>query len=117
MEQMIVDANLWEDFRMLMRKFEISEKQIALDVVKEVGHGNNFLSNKHTIMNFRKETYFRDPKMDIYGATMSTKMREDAHKEVERILKTHVVPKLDKDILARGNEIVKNYGKNPPTHL
>jgi trimethylamine--corrinoid protein Co-methyltransferase len=117
MEQMIVDANLWEDFRMLMRKFEISEKQIALDVVKEVGHGNNFLSNKHTIMNFRTEQYFRDPKMDIYGATMSTKMRKDAHKEVERILKTHVVPKLDKDILARGNEIVMNYGKNPPTHL
>ncbi len=48
---------------------------------------------------------------------MSTKMREAAHKEVERILKEHVVPKLDKDVLARGNEIVKNYGKNPPTRL
>ena len=113
MEQIVIDASIWEDYRMFMRKFEFSEKTIALDIVKEVGHGNNFLSNKHTMMNFRKELYFRDPKMDIYGATMTTKMREDAHKVVLKILKEHHVEPLDKDILKQGNEIVKNYEKNP----
>lgn len=117
MEQVVVDSYLWEDFRMFMRKFEISEKQIALDIVKEVGQGNNFLYNRHTLQNFKKEMYFRDPKMEIYGATRTTKMREDAHKVVEKILKEHDVPKLDKDVLAKGNAILKEYAKNVPKRL
>jgi len=117
-EQIVIDASIWEDYRQFMRKFEINERTAALDIVKEVGHGNNFLSNIHTAKNFRKEQYFRDQKkMDIFGATVSTAMREEAHKIVERILKEHEVPKLDKDILAKGNEILRNYEKNPPAHL
>ncbi|MDH4122878.1 MAG: trimethylamine methyltransferase family protein [Thermoplasmata archaeon] len=116
-EQIVIDSFIWEDFRMFMRKFEISEKQAALDVMAEVGQGNNFLTHKHTVTNFRKEIYFRDKKMQLYGATVSTKMREDAHKIVEKILREHVVPELDKDILQKGAEIIKNYEKNPPAHL
>jgi trimethylamine--corrinoid protein Co-methyltransferase len=117
-EQIICDASIWEDYRQFIRKFEISEKTAALDIVKEVGHGNNFLSNIHTARNFKKEQYFRDQKkMDIFGATRSTEMREEAHKIVEKILKEHEVPKLDKDILAKGNDILRNYEKNPPAHL
>jgi len=68
--------------------------------------------------NFRAEQYFRDQKkMNIFGATVSTAMLSEAHKIVEKILKEHEVPKLDKDILAKGNEILKNYEKNPPAHL
>ncbi|MDH4122851.1 MAG: trimethylamine methyltransferase family protein [Thermoplasmata archaeon] len=114
MEQVVIDAYLWEDYRMFMRQFEISEKTIALDVLREVGHGNTFLKHPHTAKNFRSQIYFRDKKMEIYGKTMSTEMRENAHEIVKKILSEHKVEPLDKDILAKGNEIVRNYEKNPP---
>ena len=110
-ERIVIDSYMWEDYRQYMRKFVIDEKQIALDVVKEVGQGNSFLINRHTMMNFKKETYFRDPIMQIYGQLAATESRREAHKVVEKILKDHEVPKLDKDILKQGNEIVKNYEK------
>lgn len=114
LEQMVIDAYIWEDFRMYMRKFEISEKAAALDIVKEVGHGNTFFTHPHTIRNFRSQMYFRDEKMKIYGAAMTTNMREDAHKEVLKLLKEHTVEPLDKDIIKQGNEILREYEKHPP---
>jgi|YelNatPaOPRAMG01_1025707.scaffolds.fasta_scaffold05376_5 trimethylamine--corrinoid protein Co-methyltransferase len=114
LEQMVIDAYIWEDFRMYMRKFEISERAAALDVVREVGHGNTFFTHPHTIKNFKSQVYIRKEEMKIYGATMTTKMRVQAHKEVERLLKEHVVEPLDKDILKEGNQILKDYEKHPP---
>jgi len=114
LEQIIIDAYLWEDFRMYMREFEFSERTAALDIVNEVGHGNTFFTHPHTLKSFKSQMYFRETKMEIYGATVSTKMREDAHKVVEKIMKEHKVEPLDKDIIRQGNEIVKNYEKNPP---
>jgi len=114
LEQMVIDAYLWDDFRMYMRRFEISEKAAALDIVREVGHGNTFFTHPHTLKNFKSQMYFRDKKMEIYGATMTTKMRDEAHKEVVKILKEHTVEPLDKDIVREGNEILKEYEKHPP---
>ncbi|MEM2839109.1 MAG: trimethylamine methyltransferase family protein [Thermoplasmata archaeon] len=114
LEQMVIDSYLWDDFRMYMRKFEISEKAAALDIVREVGHGNTFFTHPHTLKNFKSQMYFRNKKMQIYGATMTTKMRAEAHKEVVKILKEHVVEPLDKDIVKQGNDILKEYEKHPP---
>jgi trimethylamine--corrinoid protein Co-methyltransferase len=113
-EQIVIDATIWEEVRAFMRVFDISEGAAALDVMRQVGQGGNFLTHPHTAKNFRAQLHFHDKAKNVYAATMSTKMREDAHKIVERILKEHEVPRLDKDIVKEGDEIVREYAKNPP---
>ncbi|HDP96395.1 MAG TPA: hypothetical protein ENN25_01720 [Euryarchaeota archaeon] len=111
LEQVVVDAYLWEDFRAFMRKFEINEKTFALDVIREVGHGNTFLSHPHTARNFRNEIYFRKEKMELYGATRSDIMVPDARDVVKKALSEHRVDPLDKDIIERGDKIIGDYEK------
>jgi trimethylamine--corrinoid protein Co-methyltransferase len=114
-EQIVIDANIWEEFREFMRIFEISEKTAAIEVMRQVGQGNTFLTHPHTVRNFKSQVHFRDKAKDVYGATMSTDMREEAHKVVEKILREHRVPQLDVDVIREGDQIVKEYAKSPPT--
>ena len=113
-EQIVIDATIWEEFRQFMRVFEISEGTAALDVMRQVGQGGNFLTHQHTAKSFKSLMHFHDKAKEVYAATMSTKMREDAHKVVEKILKEHEVPQLDKGIVKEGDAIVREYAKNPP---
>ena len=110
MEEIVIDAHVWEDFRMTMRHVEITEEEAALDIMRQVGHGNSFLTNPHTIANFRKQMHIRDKMAEmIYRSSNAREIKNEAHKEVQRILKDHEVPRLDKEVLRRGNEIVKDY--------
>jgi len=78
LEQVVIDCYLWENVRAFMRKFTIDEQSFALDVVKQVGHGNSFLTNPHTAKNFKKEIFFRDKKKLAWEATMSNKSVAEA---------------------------------------
>jgi trimethylamine--corrinoid protein Co-methyltransferase len=111
LEQLVIDAYLWDNFKGFLRKFEISERTIALDVVREVGHGNTFLTHPHTGKNFRKELFFRDKEKLKFEATRSTAMVPEAKKIVERILKEHKPKPLDDDTIRKGNEIISELDK------
>jgi trimethylamine--corrinoid protein Co-methyltransferase len=111
LEQVVMDSYLWEDIRGYMKKYTISKEKIALDVIEQVGHGNTFLTNPHTARNFKAETPFRDQRKKLWQATLSTRMADEARDEARKILKEHKVPSLDKDVLRRGSEIVKEYEK------
>ncbi|MDH4122854.1 MAG: trimethylamine methyltransferase family protein [Thermoplasmata archaeon] len=108
LEQLVIDSYMWENFRAFLRRFEISEKTMALDVIKQVGHGNTFLTHPHTAKNFRKELYFRDKSKLEFEATGSVSMVPKAKKIVKEILKEHTVQPLDDDIIKKGDEIIKN---------
>jgi len=110
-EQLVIDAYLWEEFRAFMRRFEITEESFALDVVKEVGHGNSFLTHPHTAKNFRKSLFFWDPKKLKMQATLSRKMVPEAKAIAKTLLKEHEVPAIDSDMLSRGDEILREYEK------
>ncbi len=115
LEEIVLDATIWNDFRMYMREFEISEKEAALDVMKAVGHGNTFVSHPHTLANFKRQIHNRDKLAElIYSDGNPDNVLGAAHEVVVRTLKEHDVPALDSDILKRGNEIVKAYEKSPP---
>ena len=115
LEELVVDATVWQDFRQYMREFEISEKEAALDVMKAVGHGNTFVSHPHTLANFRRQIHNRDKLAElIYSEGSPDNVLKAAHEVVVRTLKEHDVPSLDSDMLKKGNEIVRSYEKNPP---
>ena len=109
--QEVIDAYVWENVRLQMTPFEISKSTAALDVIKQVGHGNTFLSNIHTARNFKKEIIMRDPVKGKFEATISKSMVAEAREIALRLLKEHQVPQLDKEILQKGNEIIRNREK------
>jgi len=109
LEQMVIDAYLWEHCRSLLREFVFNDETISLDVMREVGQGNSFLTHPHTAENFRKELFFRDKRKMRWEATLSTEMVSEARDTVKSILKDHEVPPIDRDILSEGEELLKRY--------
>ncbi len=112
LEQEVIDAYVWENVRKQMTTFEISKNTAALDVIRQVGHGNTFLTNVHTARNFRKEIIQRDPIKGKFEATLSRSMVAEAKQTALRLLKEHEVPQLDRSIVQQGNDIIRNFEKH-----
>jgi trimethylamine--corrinoid protein Co-methyltransferase len=115
LEQVVIDSVQWEEYRAFMRDFDITKETIALDVVEQVGPGNSFLSNPHTVRNFKGQIHMRKKNTGLYGSTMSNGMVADAKETVRRLLKEHEAAPLDKDVLARGETIVSDYERSAPS--
>jgi trimethylamine--corrinoid protein Co-methyltransferase len=107
-EQAVIDSYFWENIRRLMTPFEISEEKCALDVMKQVGQGNTFLQNIHTLRNYRKEIlYLDDEKGYRFEKCCSDDMAPEANRIARELLAEHRVPPLDKDVKREGDEIIR----------
>lgn len=111
LEQLVIDSYMWENYRSFLKGFTISRETAALDVVREVGHGNTFLTHPHTAKNFKNEITFRDKKKLAYESTLSSKMVSDAKEVVREALREHRVQPLDKDIVSKGDALLKSWEK------
>jgi trimethylamine--corrinoid protein Co-methyltransferase len=109
LEQEVIDSYVWENVRKQMTVFEISRTTAALDVIREVGHGNTFLTNIHTARNFRKEVIERDPDKGRFEATISRAMVPEARAIAKRLLKEHQVPRLDRSVVEAGDRVIKEH--------
>jgi len=109
LEQIVIDSYIWENVRRQMTPFEISDETAALDVIRQVGHGNTFLTNMHTARNFKREVITRDPDKGRFECTRSNAMVSEARETAVRILKEHEVPGLDRDIIDRGDDLIRDY--------
>jgi len=112
MEQVVIDSVMWEEYRAFMRAFSVTEETAALDVIKRVGQGNTFLTDPHTVKNFRSQMFIKGKKTELYGATMSDRMVSDARAIAKKVLAEHTVEPLDKAVLAEGNSIIGNYARS-----
>ncbi len=108
-EMMVLDAAIWEDLRSFMRNMTVTEETVALDVVKEVGHGNTFLKHLHTLRNFKSEFFFRDRQTLGWETTLSSRMVPEARGIAKKILKDHTVRPLDKEVQRQGDALIKAY--------
>lgn len=111
LEQEVIDAYVWENVRRQMTQFEISEATGAVDVIRQVGHGNTFLSNIHTARNFKKEVVERDPTRAAFEKTQSSEMVAEARNIALRLLKEHEVPQLDRSVVEEGDRIIREHEK------
>lgn len=109
LEQMVIDAYLWDNYRLFMNKFTINEATSAVDVIKSVGHGNTFLTNPHTMKNFKNELHFRNKKTVEWEGTMSKTMVPEAKEIAKKLLKEHAVKPIDESIIKQGNDLIKMY--------
>jgi len=111
LEQMVIDNYVWKNWKGFLRRFEISEEKAALDITKSVGHGNTFLTNSHTVRNFKKELYFRDKSHRDWEATLSNAMVPEAREIAKKMLREHRPMPVDKSILKEGERLTTEYAK------
>jgi trimethylamine--corrinoid protein Co-methyltransferase len=105
-EQLVIDDAIAGYIRRMMAGFEVNEETLALDVIKDVGIGGNFLSQPHTANHFREEFYLPDiverlPR-EAWEAQEVRGMEAKAREKARRILAEHHPRPLD---LAQEREI------------
>jgi len=93
----------------------VDEQTLALDVIREVGPGGNFLAHQHTARNLRGELWF--PKLmdrtrySTWQAAGSKTLGDRVRGRVGEILATHKVPPLPADVNAGIDRIIARADK------
>jgi trimethylamine:corrinoid methyltransferase-like protein len=109
LEQLIVDSYMWDSSKKYMHEVEISEERIGLDVVKEVGHGHNFLMHPHTLKYLRGEISAWDREKLDFLEMDPKELPAAANKIVKSILDKHQVAPIASDLIEKGDAIIKKY--------
>jgi len=110
LEQMVIDAYIWTNFKPILRDITISEETVAFDVMKQVGQGNTFLTNPHTVK-CSNELYIPEKAKLAWEATLSNNMVAEAREVAKKTLEQHEVPLIDKDIVKQGDEAIRQFEK------
>lgn len=90
--QIVIDAEICNMFNRLMRGITVNKETMALDLIKKIGIGGNFMTEEHTLKHFREEMWFSKVFVrESSGEWMKDKRgaRENAKDKVKQILKTH----------------------------
>lgn len=96
--------------RRMMDGVRVDDEYMALDAIRRVGPGGNYLGDEHTFSHF-KENFTGDitdrNTYDQWQAKGGTTMRERAKAKIEYILENHKPQLLSKEADARIEEILK----------
>ena len=92
-EQCLIDNEILGATFHILRGMEVNSETLAVDVIREVGPGGNFLTHEHTFKNFRKVEWFpkltNREKWSGWEAEGKLSMRERAKGEARKILKEY----------------------------
>ena len=90
-QEMVVICD--EQVNMIKRILEginFSEETLAIDVIRAVGHGGDYLSQDHTVIHFRKELYFpklfRRQALQEWEKSGAKEAHQVAHERVMQII-------------------------------
>ncbi len=103
--QYVIDNDILGMVSRILRGIEINSNSLAFDVISKVGPGGNYISQKHTARNLRKEYFFpkvmdRDLRKE-WAAKGSRDSWQKANHRVKEILSGDQPPKIPEDIDAQ----------------
>ncbi len=110
LEMLVLCDETANNVKYYLRGVEVNAETLAVEVIKAVGPGGNFLCEKHTMDHFRKNRV--DTKVlnrlnvDHWEAAGSKTFGELANERVKKLLAEHNVAPLPEDVLARINAVV-----------
>jgi len=105
----VLDVEALERAFAYMRKFDVNEDTLALEVISEVGPGGHFLAHKHTNRHFRKELWTKKLEDNfIFQPTSELSHVDRAKERVKEILSSHTVAALDQATLQEMDNILKH---------
>ena len=96
LDKLVLDAEAYEHARAYLRRFEVNDDTLALDVIHKVGPGGHFLDKKHTLEHFKKEIWSRElSDTFILDAAVKGSFIEKAQAKVREILAMHKAPPME----------------------
>ncbi|MGQ4911613.1 MAG: trimethylamine methyltransferase family protein [Candidatus Thorarchaeota archaeon] len=94
----------------ILRGIEVTAEHLAVDVIRDVGAGGNFLSHKHTLKHLERTMYlgslFDRTSEETWVKAGSKDMYTVANERVKKILKEHEPTPLDKDVEKKISSLV-----------
>ncbi len=113
-EQMIMDCEIFDIIHDMMKGIVVNEETLALDVIREVGPGGHYLSQKHTLEHI-KELWIATL-MDRRPYSEWIKKRDNAQdwarEKAKKILRTHKPEPLDSKVESELKRIIRSFEKN-----
>lgn len=92
-EQCVIDNEILGAAFHIAGGIEVNESTLALDVIKGVGPGGNYLTHEHTVKNFRKVRWFptitNRKKWTNWKSKGAKDIKQRAKEKVRQILKEH----------------------------
>ncbi len=111
--QMLMDCEIFSIIHKVMQGIVVDDETLALDVIRNVGPGGNFLSQKHTLKHMRE--LFVPQFMDRRPYNVWEEKRDDgrdwALEKARHILSTHQPEPLDSGVSAELNKIIASFEK------
>lgn len=110
-EQAVIGNEICGMVNRVLRGIEVNPDTLALDVIREVGPGGEFLTHKHTLEHFKLENW--DARLgnrmarDEWVESGALDIQARAREEVKRILATHHPKPLDTDVQRKLAQIVE----------
>ncbi|MCF7876518.1 trimethylamine methyltransferase family protein [Candidatus Bipolaricaulota bacterium] len=91
-EKFVIDNDVIGMATRVLRGIDVSDESLALDVIKDVGPGNNFLTEEHTIKNSRSEEFYQPKVIDredrnTWKENGARETRERSRERAREILK------------------------------
>ncbi len=110
LEQMVIDNDIIRMERRFMEGVPVTDETLAVDAIKEIGVGNDFIAHPSTMENIELAS---DPL--VFNRLMLGDWRnagykdaaDAAHDIVVDVLKNHEVKPIEADVLAKMEEIAK----------
>jgi len=114
MEELLIDAQIWEDIKRTWWGMDFNDSDFALNVIEKVGPKGQYLSHPHTFANFRKlhiSKYSDRSSYTAWEAAGKKDMTDTVKAEVRKILESHKPAPLDKVVRQKLAEIEKKASK------
>jgi len=110
MEMLVLCDEAANNVKYYLKGVEVNAETLAVEVIKAVGPGGNFISEDHTMDNFRKnrvDTHVVNRlNLDAWEEAGSKTFGELANERVKQLLADHDVAPLPEDVLERINAVV-----------
>lgn len=109
-EQMLMDCEIFNIIHKMMEGIIVNEETLALDVIRDVGPGGNFLTHKHTQKHMREIWLPQLMDRRPYNTWEEKKdgAREWARDKAKKILETHTPEPLDRLISKELQKIINS---------
>ena len=109
-EQLLMDCEIYDVVRATVQGIEVNEETLALEVIRAVGVGGNYLAQRHTRRHMRRRWV---PKLvdrrpySVWEANGRQGARERARQRAREILATHQPPPLEPKLRAELQRIIQ----------
>lgn len=101
-EQCVIDNEIMGAALHITKGMEVNRDTLAVDVIKAVGPGGNYLAHEHTVKNFREVNWFpkltNRKKWDSWMDDGGKDMRQRANEIARQILEEHHPQHLSEDV-------------------